>query len=74
MDTPVISSKLTWQYPAIPMVIIVMVFPKKTIILVEVCNQQFQGTIILMVFDLQGMKYHQFLVGDTSKRAGPSPW
>ena len=27
----------------------------KTIILVGICNQQFQGTIISMVFDLQGM-------------------
>ena len=28
---------------------------EKTIILVGICNQQFQGTIILMVFDLQGI-------------------
>ena len=32
-----------------------MVFPKKNIILVGIYNQQFQGTIILMVFDLQGI-------------------
>ena len=29
-------------------------FSEKTIILVGIYNQQFQGTIILMVFDLQG--------------------
>ena len=80
MDTPVLSSKLTWQYPAIPMVIHFNGISDKTIILVEIYNQQFQGTIILMVFDLQGMEYHQFFkIGDTSsngfgsKRAGPSP-
>jgi len=79
MDTPVLSSKLTWQYPAIPMVINFNGLSEKTIISVEIYNQQFQGTIILMVFDLQGMEYHQFLIGDTSsngygsKRAGPSP-
>ena len=32
-----------------------MVFPKKTIVLVGIYNQQFQGTIILMVFDFQGI-------------------
>ena len=32
-----------------------MVFPKKNIILVGIYNQQFQETIILMVFDLQGI-------------------
>ena len=31
------------------------VFSVKTIILVGIYNQQFQGTIILMVFDLQGI-------------------
>ena len=28
--------------------------PRKTIVLVGIYNQQFQGTIILMVFDFQG--------------------
>ena len=32
-----------------------MFFSEKTIILVGIYNQQFQGTIILMVFDLQGI-------------------
>ena len=31
-----------------------MAFPQKTIILVGIYNQQFQGTIILMVLGLQG--------------------
>ena len=28
---------------------------EKTIILVVICNQQFRGAILLMVFDLQGL-------------------
>ena len=32
-------------------------FSEKTIVLVRICNQQFQGTIILMVFDSQGYIY-----------------
>ena len=32
-------------------------FSEKTIILVGIYNQQFQGTIILMVFDLQGTDF-----------------
>ncbi len=30
-------------------------FSVKTIVLVGIYNQQFQGTIILMVFDFQGL-------------------
>ncbi len=33
-------------------------FSEKTIVLVGIYNQQFQGTIILMVFDLQGVYDH----------------
>ena len=39
--------------PAIPKAIKINGLSEKTIILVGIYNQQFQGTIILMVFDLQ---------------------
>ena len=39
---------------------IVFFFSEKTIILVGICNQQFQGTIILMVFDLQGIYIYAY--------------
>ena len=36
---------------------------KNNIMLVGIYNQQFQGTIILMVFDLQGSTLSMILVG-----------
>ena len=44
----------TNDFPGSRKTINLIAFPKKTIILVGIYNQQFQGTIILMVFDLQG--------------------
>ena len=41
-------------YPGSPKAINSMVFPKRPFFLVGIYNQQFQGTIILMVFDFQG--------------------
>ena len=34
----------------------IFVFSVKTIVLVGIYNQQFKGTILLMVFDFQGIK------------------
>ena len=47
-------------------------FSVKTIVLVGIYNQQFQGTIILMVFDFQGIDmvywgYNPFIVADSSE-------
>ena len=41
-------------------------FPRKTLILVGIYNQQFQGTIILMVFDFQGIHFGWVLYWKTS--------
>ncbi len=38
-----------------------MAFPKKNIILVGIYNQQFQGTIILMAFDFQGLYIYIYI-------------
>ena len=37
-------------------------FSEETIILVGIYNQQFQGTIVLMVFDLQGKDCHSYFL------------
>ena len=42
-------------FPGIPKTINSMVFPKRPFILVVIYNQQFQGTILLMVSDFQGI-------------------
>ena len=57
-----------------------MFFSEKTIILVGIYNQQFQGTIVLMVFDLQGLFWsifimdpYQFFCCENSKSPSASP-
>ena len=43
-------------YPGIPKTIHSNGFSEKIIILVVIYNQQFQGTIVLMVYDFKGMR------------------
>ena len=45
-------------------------FSPKTSVLVRVYNQQFQGTMLLMVFDFLGLR-RCFLFGCTGKKVSP---
>jgi len=49
------NEKTKTAYPSGPKIINLMAFPIKASILVEIYNQQFQGTIVVMVFDFQGI-------------------